>query len=70
MSQIDGAEPLPCDVLLPPHTVIRKGCSISTLVVAIQQRRQEGWPLNFDAGAANAVARSIEQAAQQKGRKP
>jgi len=34
---------LPCDVRLPPHTKITKGCSLDTLLVALKMRaRQEG----------------------------
>ncbi len=32
---------LPCDVHLPPRTIIRKGCSIATLMTALAQR--ETW---------------------------
>lgn len=31
-------EKLPCDVHLPPVTIIRKGCSYNTLMLAIAQR--------------------------------
>lgn len=31
-------ETLPCDVRLPPATTIRKGCKVSTLILAIKQR--------------------------------
>ena len=33
-----GKEKLPCDVHLPPNTYIRKGCPLSTLLVALAQR--------------------------------
>ena len=36
MSQSDVK--LPCDVLLPPNTIIRKGCSVTTLMLALFQR--------------------------------
>jgi hypothetical protein len=39
---------LPCDILVPPHTVIRAGCPISTLLLAIEQRAKwiaEGKPV-------------------------
>lgn len=31
---------LPCDVHLPPRTVLRKGCSIATLMIALSQREE------------------------------
>jgi hypothetical protein len=41
---IDGqsVEKLPCDVMVAPRTIIRKGCPISTLMQAISRR--DGWP--------------------------
>lgn len=34
-----SAEPtLPCDVLVPPRTIIRAGCAVPTLLLAIEQR--------------------------------
>ena len=33
-------EKLPCDVLLPPATIIRKGCDISTLMAALEVRER------------------------------
>lgn len=41
-------EALPCDVLLPPCTIIRKGCGFDTLRVAISQRAKEGWENSFN----------------------
>lgn len=38
---------LPCDVRLPPNTCITKGCKVSTLMLAIQQR--EGKDVSFAA---------------------
>ena len=32
---------LPCDVLLKPNTIIRKGCKVSVLLLAIERRRRE-----------------------------
>ena len=29
---------LPCDVMVAPHTVIRRGCNFSTLLVALSRR--------------------------------
>lgn len=29
---------LPCDVMVPPRTIIRKGCKLSTLLEAISHR--------------------------------
>ncbi|MBO0719048.1 MAG: hypothetical protein J2P55_17195 [Rhizobiales bacterium] len=29
---------IPCDVILPPATIIRKGCSYDTLLVALRER--------------------------------
>lgn len=31
-------DPLPCDVMVPPYTIIRKGCKLSTLLEAISHR--------------------------------
>lgn len=31
---------LPCDVLLPPATVIREGCKLTTLLTALRVRGQ------------------------------
>ena len=36
---------LPCDVMLPPSTIIRKGCRVETLLIAIKAR--EGLPDNM-----------------------
>jgi hypothetical protein len=33
---------LPCDVRVAPATVIRQGCTISTLITSIDQRRKWG----------------------------
>lgn len=33
---------LPCDVRLPPATIIRKGCPLSTLLCAMEARRGMG----------------------------
>lgn len=30
--------PLPCDVMVPPRTLIRKGCKLSTLLEAMRHR--------------------------------
>jgi hypothetical protein len=46
-------ELLPCDVKLPPATVIRAGCSYSTLREAIEHRREAG-VVHFKDGAATA----------------
>jgi hypothetical protein len=42
---------LPCDVKLPPNTVIGKGCKLSTLMNALRVREGQGVPrfLNTDA---------------------
>lgn len=37
---------LPCDVMVPPRTIIRAGCKFSTLLRAIDAR--EGLNLRFD----------------------
>ena len=29
---------LPCDVMLPPNTIIRKGCEFSVLMIAFKAR--------------------------------
>jgi hypothetical protein len=29
---------LPCDVMLPPHTIIRRGCKLSTLITGLIAR--------------------------------
>jgi hypothetical protein len=44
----DG-HPLPCDVLLPPCTLIRAGCSLSTLLGAL--KRRQGEDVSFNARA-------------------
>ena len=36
----DDQKVLPCDVMLPPATRIGAGCSIQTLLTAIEQRRE------------------------------
>lgn len=33
-----GLEKLPCDVLIAPNTILRKGCNISTLMAALEGR--------------------------------
>jgi len=33
---------LPCDVMVPPRTIIRKGCKLSTLLEAIKHREGQG----------------------------
>jgi hypothetical protein len=33
---------LPCDVMLPPRTILRKGVSVDTLMIALERR--DGWP--------------------------
>lgn len=33
---------LPCDVTLPPRTIIRKGCSLQTLIVGLIAREKIG----------------------------
>jgi hypothetical protein len=38
--QLDAIDVLPCDVSLPPATIIRKGCSISALVTALRVRME------------------------------
>ena len=35
---IEALYHIPCDVMLPPATVFRKGCSLSTLMVAFKVR--------------------------------
>jgi hypothetical protein len=43
------AEPIPCDVMLPPATIFRKGVSLQTIRTAIDQRRTApGVALSFD----------------------
>jgi hypothetical protein len=32
---------LPCDVMLPPNTIIRRGCKLSTLLEAMAHRREQ-----------------------------
>lgn len=38
MSEDEQTTLLPCDVMVAPNTIIRKGCSISTLLLAIPRR--------------------------------
>lgn len=35
----DDDEVLPCDVLVPPATLIKKGCKVSTLLCALEARK-------------------------------
>jgi hypothetical protein len=35
---------LPCDVKLPPATIIGTGCPLTTLLTAMDQRTKPGWP--------------------------
>jgi len=56
----DRIKSLPCDVMLPPATIIHKGCEYSTLFVALHAR--DGLPadvkaewLRFDDPAADAI---------------
>lgn len=37
---IDESTPLPCDVLVAPVTIIRKGVPLSTLLTALEQRQK------------------------------
>lgn len=54
---------LPCDVFLPPATVIRRGCDISVLMAALRQREGRSFedtsipPEDQRALAATAVER-------------
>lgn len=32
---------LPCDVMLPPNTIIRKGCALSVLMTALKVREAD-----------------------------
>lgn len=38
---------LPCDVMLPPATIIRKGCETSMLIRALKRRAECGLDLTF-----------------------
>lgn len=40
VAQVRALAKLPCDVRVAPATIIRKGCSLSTLLVSIEQRRK------------------------------
>lgn len=42
---IDENYKLPCDVRLPPNTIIRKGCKLKILLMALRTR--EGENLQF-----------------------
>jgi hypothetical protein len=44
---------LPCDVMLPPNTVITAGCSLSTLIAALELPNR---PTNFAQGIEAASA--------------
>lgn len=37
-SDLRGDAVLPCDVLLPPRTIIRKGCRVQALIAALSVR--------------------------------
>jgi hypothetical protein len=49
---------LPCDVLLPPRTLIAKGCSFRTLRIALDQRQNEGFHGRFFAKDLEVLAAS------------
>jgi hypothetical protein len=57
MSPIDENYILPCDVMLGPATVIRKGCKLSTLLAALNCREGQDWNRLDLSDAKEAIAR-------------
>lgn len=60
----DGDYRLPCDVKLPPNTVIGKGCRLSTLMHALALREGQDLP-RFLADPAAILAQIREKEAKQ-----
>lgn len=56
MKDIDLDYLLPCDVLLGPGTVIRKGCKLATLLEALHLREGKDWSRFCLADAEDAIA--------------
>lgn len=61
MTDIDMHYILPCDVMLGPATVIRRGCKLSTLLHAIQLREGQDWN-RFDLADAKAAIANYRKA--------